>query len=202
MKRHAVKKQASPTRRRRLTAAEERQVEQMMRTEFPQLFRFEDRLRQLEQSHGVDPQRVREILVSPYKAMGHRRDWEPGPSGQRRQRPRWTVPPSERRFWAKGPAEIPDDAPWLNPRRWPWLRQRAVLLNAYLRTTRPPNPRGPYHIRRKTGPLPYSKTIRAVTAELIVLFYRLYFRRLVFTDQGVRVASNTAHARAARTTSR
>jgi hypothetical protein len=196
---HGMKRrQARRSRRRRLATAEERQqVTQMMRARFPQVFAFSDRLADLKKSHGVNPERVEAILVSPYRWVGHRRRR----SGQGRQRPRWTVPPSDRRFWAKAPAEIPDGAPWLNPNRWPWLRARAVRLNTYLMTTKPPNPPGPYHIRRKTGHGPYGGSIHVVTAELIVLRYRPYFRRLVFTADNVRVAINTAHARAARTTS-
>lgn len=49
-------------RRWTVTAADQ----QILRRRFPQLFAFEDRLRQLQETHDVSPARVRAILTSPY----------------------------------------------------------------------------------------------------------------------------------------
>jgi hypothetical protein len=107
---------------------------------------------------------------------------------------KWTQPPGPR-FWKNTPADLPAGERWLNPRHWPWLRQRAAQLAEYL-TPALANPKRPWrHDTRgvgRIGPGCYSKAVRETTAELIVLFYHApYFPRLVFTATDVKRSLDT-----------
>jgi hypothetical protein len=225
--RTGTKRPVRRPRRRRITAAEERQVEQMVQKEFPAVYAFSDCLAELKKNYKVDPKRVREILVSPDTVLGPWRELEQqlrvaqaelqhtiiGASrdgcqaridqleadlvtaakaarlgyGQRFGRRK--KGPSDR-YWYNAPVDMPDE-PWMNPHDWPWLRERAAELAAYLSTTRLPNPKRPHRFRTtghptKPGPGWYSEPVTVVTAELIRLFYRMgYFPQLEFSEKDV-----------------
>jgi len=221
-------------RRVHITRAVERELDQKLRMEFPQVFSYSDHLAKLERESGVDPKHVREILVSPFAPLGQWRDLEeelrgvrsdlrhalgawrdhvlavvvPRVEGERAAlapkvqlgSKRWTkrpgtMPPGDR-FWKNMPADLPDDERWLNPRDWPWLRERAARLADYLRTTRLVNPTRPWHKGAgrdrhgtpRRGPGRYDQAVLRETARLITLAYRWYFRRLVFTPQDAKTA--------------